>query len=363
MTGSVDANDIGTVALIVAISIAIGVLVRLVLGWLAEHTARTRWSGDEVVVGLLRDFALYVAVIVGGWGAAISLPLRVTVRHRVDQLLVVALIVLGTLLLARLVSGLIRSAALERTGIAPSASIFVNIARIVIFAIGFLVVLQSLGVSITPMLTALGVGGLAVALALQDTLANLFAGIHILASKKVQPGDFVQLDSGENGYIVDINWRNTTIQQLPNNIVIVPNAKLAGAILTNYYQPEQEMSVLVQVGVSYGSDLNQVERVTIEVAGDVMQDVEGGVPEHEPFIRYHTFGDSSINFSVILRVQEFTAKYLVTHEFVKRLHARYQREGIEIPFPIRTVVMAEGTGTDDSRSRPTLPVSRNSTDG
>lgn len=240
MTESATANDLVTAALTIGISIVVGLAARLAFGWLAKHTGRTRWSGDEVIVGVLRDVVFYVAVIVGAWAAAIGLPLRASVRQQVDQLLVVALIILGTLLIARLVSGLIRSAALERAGIAPSASIFVNIVRVVVFAIGFLVVLQSLGISITPMLTALGVGGLAVALALQDTLANLFAGIHILASKKVQPGDFVQLDSGENGYIVDINWRNTTIQQLPNNIVIVPNAKLAGAILTNFYQPEQE---------------------------------------------------------------------------------------------------------------------------
>jgi small-conductance mechanosensitive channel len=99
------------------------------------------------------------------------------------------------------------------------------------------------------------------------------------------------------------------------------------------------MAVLVQVGVSYASDLPKVERVTIEVGREIMREVQGGVPTFEPFIRYHTFESSSINFSVILRGQEYTDQYLIKHEFVKRLQKRYHEEGIEIPFPIRTVFL------------------------
>ncbi|CAD7782745.1 MAG: Small-conductance mechanosensitive channel [Candidatus Methanoperedenaceae archaeon GB50] len=180
---------------------------------------------------------------------------------------------------------------------------------------------------------------MAVALALQDTLANLFAGLHIVATKKVRPGDYIKIETGEEGYVTDITWRDTTIRQLPNNIVIIPNSKLASAIVTNYYFPERELAVLVQVGVSYDSDLEKVEKVTIEVAKEVMQEVSGGVPEFNPFIRYHTFDDFSINFTVILRAKEFVDQYLVKHEFVKRLKKRYDQEGIEIPFPIRTVFL------------------------
>ncbi len=237
--------------------------------------------------------------------------------------------------------GLVELQSRKGKGALPSTSIFTNLARVAVLAIGVLIILQSLGISITPILTALGVGGLAVALALQETLANLFAGLHILVSRQVRPGDYIQLDSGEAGYVTDINWRNTTIRALPNNMVIVPNAKLASAIITNFHQPEQEMSFLVEVGVSYDSDLKQVERVTVEVAREVLKEVQGGVPTFEPVIRYHTFADSSINFAVHLRAREFVDQYLVKHEFIKRLHERFQREKIEIPFPIRTVHMKQ----------------------
>ncbi|MDQ0687799.1 small-conductance mechanosensitive channel [Streptomyces achromogenes] len=180
------------------------------------------------------------------------------------------------------------------------------------------------------------------ALALQDTLANLFAGIHILASKTVQRGDYIKLSSGEEGYVEDINWRQTTVRALSNNLVVIPNGQLAKTNMTNYMRPEQQLTVLVQVGVAYDSDLEQVERVTSEVIAEVMTGVDGALPEHEPAIRFHTFGDSRIGFTVILGVGEFSDQYRIKHEFIKRLHRRYREEGIRIPAPARTVALQSG---------------------
>jgi small-conductance mechanosensitive channel len=318
----------------------IGLLMHTVLRRLAARAKTTSWAWDDLAWGLLRDLALPASVAAGVWWSVHALKLRQPIPDLTDRVLLAGIVLAASLALARLAGSLIGSIAAARSGVAQSASIFVNIARIIVLALGGLMLLQSLGVSITPLLTALGVGGLAVALALQDTLVNLFAGVHILASKKVQPGDFIRLDSGEDGYVVDINWRNTTVRQLAGNLVMIPNARLADAILTNFHRPQQDLSVLVQAGVSYDSDLEQVERVTVEVARQVMREVPGGVPDHEPFIRYHTFADSSINFSVILRAGEYTDQYLVTHEFIKRLHERYRAEAIQIPFPIRTLLMS-----------------------
>jgi small-conductance mechanosensitive channel len=270
------------------------------------------------------------------------LPLTASVGRTVNRTLTVLLIVVATLTAARVVTGLVRSVAQSRSGVAGSATIFVNITRVVVLAMGFLVVLQTLGISIAPLLTALGVGGLAVALALQDTLANLFAGVHILASKTIQPGDYIRLSSGEEGYVVDINWRNTTVRQLSNNLVIIPNAQLSGTNMTNFTRPEQQMTLTVQVGVGYDSDLEHVERVTTEVVSQVMTEITGALPDHEPAVRFHTFGDSRIGFTVILGVGEFSDQYRIKHEFIKRLHKRYRDEGIRIPAPARTVALHSG---------------------
>lgn len=330
-----------------------GILLRWVAGRFVERARHRRREREQANGGpiprswaelgwvLLKGLAIPVGVSAGLWAAAEAVGLREPMRGILDGTLLVVIILVAALAAARLAGGVIGSIALARSGVDQSASIFVNITRGVVIVIGALVALQSLGIAITPMLGALGIGALAIALALQDTLANLFAGIQVLASKKVQPGDYVELDSGENGWVVDITWRNTSVRQLAGNIVVVPNAHFANAIMTNYHQPTRELAVLVQVGVSYGSDLEHVERVTTEVATEVMTTVEGGVPDFEPFIRYHTFGDSSINFTVIMRAMDYPSRFLITHEFIKRLHARYRDEAIEIPFPIRTLVMPD----------------------
>lgn len=316
----------------------IGLFVdKIVLGRLKKATARTRWNGDELVVTALAGMPMLWLTLLGIFVALQILPLTPTWRNFAKTVLLVIAILSVTIIVAKVVGGLVGLYTRRLEGTLPATSLFTNLTKLLIFLIGALIILQTLNISITPILTALGVGGLAVALALQDTLSNLFSGLQIIASRQVRPGDYVKLESGEEGYVIDITWRNTAIRALPNNMVIVPNSKLASTLVTNYYQPEKEMAVLVQVGVGYQSDLMKVEQTTIEVGREVMREVKGGVREFEPFIRYHTFGDSSINFTVILRGCEFTDQFLIKHEFIKRLHERFQREAIEIPFPIRTI--------------------------
>ena len=127
------------------------------------------------------------------------------------------------------------------------------------------------------------------------------------------------------------------IRTLPNTLVIVPNSKIASTIITNDSLPVPEMSVVIQCGVAYSSDLEKVEKVTVDAAKKTQKIVTGAVKGFEPFIRYHTFGDSNINFSIILRVEKFVDKYLVTHEFIKALKKAYDKEGIEISWPVRKI--------------------------
>jgi small-conductance mechanosensitive channel len=230
----------------------------------------------------------------------------------------------------------------EHSGSAQqSTSIILNIVRAIIFVIGIMLVLQVFGISITPMLTALGVGGLAVALALQDTLSNLFSGIQIVATKRIRNGDFILLDSGQEGYVEDITWRNTVIKNLQNNLVIIPNSKLSNALITNYSFPEPEMSVVVEVGVSYDSDLAYVEEVVKQAAIECVSVTEGGVKDFEPLVRFHTFADSSVNFRLIVRVDNYDNFSNMRHELVKAVHKRFKEKGVEIPFPIRTLVVKQ----------------------
>jgi small-conductance mechanosensitive channel len=336
MTSAVGSHTWLVAAAYVAAGLIGAVALRAILTRLQRRA--TSWRANDIIATFLRTVTPWCAATGGAWGAVLALPLKPGYRHDANHLLLAILIIVISLGSAKVAGEAVRVSAKSHAGTSGSATIFVNITRVVVWTLGALVLLSSLGVAITPLLTALGVGGLAVALALQDTLTNLFAGVHILTSRKVQPGDFIQLDNGMQGFVVDTNWRNTTIRQLPNNIIVVPNATVASSIVTNYHLPQQEMSVTVQVGVGYDSDLEHVERVTCEVGREVMQEVEGAVPAHEPTVRFHTFGDSGINFNVGLRTSEVTAQYLIVHEFIKRLHSRYRKEGIEIPTPLQTII-------------------------
>ncbi|HSB07376.1 MAG TPA: mechanosensitive ion channel family protein [Thermodesulfobacteriota bacterium] len=315
-------------------------LIPPLMRYLMKRAEQTRHPFDEVLVSTLGVplILFFVALGLSFYLDAIPPLPKKWIKYS-DALLIILFILAGYLLVDRLMMEILRRYSKKVDIISSSAGVIKTLYRAIILGFVFLIVLDRLKIAITPFLASLGIGGLVVALALQDTLSNFFSGIYIFFDKPIRIGDYIMLESGQEGYVTQIGWRNTRIRMLPNNVVIVPNTKLVSNQITNFYLPEPEMAVLVQVGVSYQSDLEKVERVTIEVAKQVLQEVEGGVKEFEPFTRYHTFSDFSINFTVILRAVEYVHKYLITHEFIKRLHRRYQQEGIEIPFPIRTVYM------------------------
>jgi len=236
----------------------------------------------------------------------------------------------------------------EKLGMITSSEGMVKaIYRSIILIFIILVILDSLKITITPFIASLGIGGVVVGLAMQDTLSNFFSWAYIVSNKPIRVGDYILVEAGKEGYVDRIGWRNVRIRMLSNNTLIVPNNKLVSSFVTNFYLPESELAVLVNVGIAYQSDLEKVEKVTIEVAREVLQETEGAVKEFQPFIRYNTFAESSINFTVILRAKEYANQYLITHEFIKRLHRRYQREEIEIPFPTRTVYTKNGNSKND----------------
>ncbi|MCM8783212.1 MAG: mechanosensitive ion channel family protein [Candidatus Omnitrophica bacterium] len=316
----------------------LGYIVRkLILNRLTKWTEKTRTSIDDIIVSSIKGPFIIWCIMLAVYSAFKFSHFSDEVVTFIGKALLSLGILSVTLVIAGIATRIIKQYSSEKEGGLPLPSLTENIVRIVILGIGILVILNNLGISITPLLTALGIGGLAVALALQDTLSNLFAGFYISFTHQISVGDFVKLESGDEGYVLDIGWRATRIRMLPNNVIIIPNSKLAQSIITNYYLPDKEMAVLVPVGVHYSSDLDKVEEITIEVAKEVMREVEGGVPEFEPFIRYHTFNDFSINFNVILRTKEVVNQHLIRHEFIKRLHKRYKKEKIVIPYPIRAI--------------------------
>lgn len=303
---------------------------------LAATGEETTWQ--DVFINALYGVPVSLCLVVGLYWIVNTIDIIAPLVKIFSYILFTVIILTITRVVARAVGSIIDMQIERSDKKMPKTTLLTAIMNGVIYAMGILVILQYYGISIAPILTALGVGGMAVALSLQETLANIFSGLHLILSKQLRIGDYIHLNSGEEGRVTDITWRFTTI--IPagdSNMVVVPNKSIAAATIRNYSLPRRDITIKIPVGVSYDSDLEQVERVTLEVADEVMRRVDPGVKK-KPAVRFHTFGDSSINFDVQLHTNRFDMQFLLKHEFIKALTKRYRVENIEIPYPIQTVL-------------------------
>lgn len=334
--------DILQLCLYTVSGLLVGLLLyKIVMPFIAKLAAKTNIKSDDLIIKTLSKWVIPWFFALGLYLGLKQLELESRIYFWLENGLLIFYIFSGTMIVAKVVSGLIKIKAAGTDAIIPSSSIISNIVIIIIYCIGLLIILQSQGVSITPVLTALGVGGLAVALALQPTLSNLFAGLQIISSGNFNKGDFIKLASGEDGFIEDITWRSTTIRAAADHIIIVPNSKLADMTVSNYYLPQHEITFAVEVGVSYDSDLKKVETITKAVIKETLEESEDGVKGLEPEISFISFAESSIRLKAFLRVNNYPAQFQVRSAFLKKLHERYNKEGIVIPYPVRTILMQE----------------------
>jgi small-conductance mechanosensitive channel len=252
----------------------------------------------------------------------------------IDSALVIVLIVSLTFFVSSIGVRSLIAMLPSRNGAPPALTgVVQTVVRVGVFVLGGVILLGTLGISITPILTTLGVGGLAVALGLQETLANVFAGIHLTASKNIRVGDVVRLETGQEGTIEDIAWRATRVCLSSNDVVIVPNSKLAQSIVTNYDLPSRETGVVLNLAVHPDNDLELVERIALEEARAVTK--SEGAAEAEPIVRFHALGLASADFTVTVRAKSFGEGQLLRHELVRRLAARFRDERIVVPHPAR----------------------------
>ena len=317
-----------------------GLAIGLALEWfgmrrLRAWAARTTSPSDDLIAAGLRGMPMLWSTLITLHLALTVAPISPELRIIAHRVLVVGIVISATLLVMRVVTGVIgvRSGQEGR-----GATIFANIARVAVLVVGVLVAFQTLGIQIAPILTALGVGGLAVALALQPTLSNLFSGIQILMTRKINPGDFIRLSSGEEGFVTDISWRETTIRTLSNNLVMIPNANLATSQVTNYSLPEPEIGFAVTIAVAHGSDLGAVKAALLDEAAAVQSADPSAVAGFVPVVLIGAISESAIELLVVLRTKDFLGQGGMKSALYERVLARLARDGIHLPVPTRTII-------------------------
>jgi small-conductance mechanosensitive channel len=319
-------NVVWTAAIVLA-AYVIGHTLRVFVGArLKRLAARTASRSDDVLLDVVDARVGLWSLLIGIYFALPHWPLTPRGYETWVRVLSAIGVASFTFGLATLATQLVVSYGSRTSTVVTGLT--QNVIRIVVTVLGALVIVKSFGYDITPMLTALGVGGLAVALALQEPLSNLFAGLFVSFAGQIHVGNYVKLDNGAEGFVVDFNWRSTRLRQLAGNMIEVPNAKLSQAVVTNFSLPTPEMGMGVDVVVDMDSDLAAVERIAAEVIASVAQDVPGVVSGGD--VRFQGFVDAGIKFSAGVKVREFTDQFLVKHELVKRLHARLTAEHIEL---------------------------------
>ena len=329
------------------LTVAVGYgLRRLLLGALRAWHTRTGSRPGQILTEALRRPLLIWIVILAVHLAIQTSQLPPRALRLAPQALAALFIFSLTLMSMRIAGDIVRFYGAQIPGALPVTTLTQTLAQLAVVIVGALALLAHFNISITPILTALGVGGLAVALALQDTLSNLFAGFYVAVARQVRLGDYIKMDSGHEGYVTDISWRSTTIRALSNNLIIVPNSKLAQAIVTNYHLPDKRFASQVQVGVSYDSDPESVEQVLLDIGRTASREIPGMLAEPAPSVSLDPgFGESGLNFTLSYSVAEFTNQFNVRHELRKRIFRRFREERIEMPFPTRTVFLRHPAST------------------
>jgi len=326
---------------VLALTLMVGYAAkRLMTRLLRPWAAHSKGPAPQIVIDALKGPFMIWILILGAHLAMQSSDLPPRATQAIGRILLALWILSLTIISSRLAGDLIRYHGSGIPGALPVTTLTQTLAQLVVVILGLLVLLNLQGISVTPILTALGVGGLAVALALQDTLSNLFAGFYIAVARQVRLGDYIRLNSGEEGYVTDIGWRCTTVRALANNMIIIPNSKLGQAIVTNFYLPEKRLRVSIQIGVAYDCDPDQVERVLLEEAQAAVREVPTMLADPAPTVRFDPgFGDSALGFTLAYSVEEFADQFLVRHELRKRILKRLRVEKIDMPFPTRTVYL------------------------
>ncbi|MFY8001880.1 MAG: mechanosensitive ion channel family protein, partial [Candidatus Kapaibacteriota bacterium] len=339
----------------IAISIAaliLGVALRWITGkWLVRMAAKSENHYDDILVDALRRSILYVVLLTGLNIALRELPRAKVIMPYARPILTASFIVLLAYILAKVLKMLVRIRAEHEHSRVAAVSLTRRAIEIVVYTVASVMVLRSFGVDIAPIITALGVGGLAVALALQETLANLFAGIYITLADQIRLNDYIRMSDGFEGYVRDIGWRNTTIETQELNAVIIPNSKLSQAIVINYNLPSEIQYLLLTFGVHHNTDPQLVEDVLLGMVHDYGYasreeafnaeatdgKIRGLLFAPEPIVRFREFGEFTLNFRFFVAVSHFDLQFEARSNVMKQIYYAFKRAGIVVPMPIRAL--------------------------
>lgn len=304
-----------------------------------KATSKTETTLDDDIVEGIKLPIRYSFILLGFFFASKNFNFSWTWKENsygFSEIFFTLLILLTAFTISRIIKIFFEWYGNTEQGVNANQTMFIfsrKVSSVIVYLIALIIILGEFKVQIGPLLAGLGVAGLAIALGLKTTLENLFSALFLVADKSINIGDWIQLEDGTKAYIEDISWRSVRIRTITGNTVIVPNAVFVGQQISSYDYPVSSFFTSVRLGVSYNTDLEKAEYVALQAAEKIIK--EEGIKEQEnsPVLRYKVFGNSSIDFELIIKIDAVTDESRVQHALIKEIHKQFRESGIEIPFP------------------------------
>ncbi len=302
---------------------------------LLRLTKKTKIEIDEQIITFLRRPVYRTIILLGTLQAIAYLGLPKGSGLYITAFLQSLIVLIWSFVLVKITDLLFEQAKRKTTDVTRISReilpLFQNTSRVIIIGIGVAILLSVWKINITPLLASAGIAGVAVALAAKDTLANFFGGISIFVDRPYKLGDYVILDSGERGEVVDIGVRSTKLKTRDDVSISIPNSIMANTKIVNESAPIPRFRLRVRVGVAYGSNIDKVEEILLKIA----HENELVVNDPLPRVRFRNFGDSSLDFELLCWVNDPALKGRAMHELNKAIYNSFNEQGIQIPFPQR----------------------------
>jgi small-conductance mechanosensitive channel len=313
-----------------------GTVVRLLMA----RARRTAADGDDALVRSIGRPLALALFMVGARFVLAVVPIPEAFELRLAQLVFAVCVGAACLALVRAWRLLLFWWAREPGDGAPKpwsadfGPLLGKLGALLIGLIGFTTVLENVGVDVKTLVVSLGVGSLAVGLAAQDTLANMFAGFTLLLDRPFRVGERIQLASGEIGDVETIGLRATRIRTPDETMLVLPNTILTKEKVVNLSRPTRSLTTRVAVSAAYGSELAEVRRILLEAARRSAL-VE---PTREPVVLLNRFGDFAVEYLLVFWVRDYVDQGLARSEIQEEIYRRFQETGIEVPFPVRRII-------------------------
>jgi small-conductance mechanosensitive channel len=330
--------------------VAVALILRWTLHLIANKLPWRKSLWFRAAFKPIRSFLVWTLIMTGIHTASQSLEYvhdRPTLSLWLGRGLGIAWVILAALAVVGIINAyfLIRERALAINPEFRDRSVLMRKLAIgIVLVITLMLAMRTGGLDIAPLLAGGAIGGVIIGLALQDSLSNVFAGLLLTMDSNIRVGEMIEFPNGRTATVDNIGWRSSTLRLLDSTVMVIPNNELSKDRFINLSRPTLVTTVSIECGISYSEDLQRVEDVAVGVATKVQTELGevGGL--ETPAVRWKEFADSSVNFRLYMQIPEPKIQFIAESLLLKRLHECFKAEGIEIPFPIRTVVMPASSG-------------------